>query len=289
MLPQVDFDQASSVSEFVRAKFRALYAGADDAWLQQLFRDMDDTFNGRSGDYAAVDLKYHNFQHTLMATVCMAQILEGQHMAPSGIGALMTPRDFELAIAAVLLHDTGYLKLKRDAAGTGAKYTYCHIVRSCAFAASYLPLVGAGASDVDSVVAAINCTGPNSDINWLRFRDPVSRLVGCALATSDYLGQLADPDYVGKLGHLYAEFRESDDFVHVAPEQRVFKSAEDLLRRTPGFWINFVRPKLDRDFQGVYRFLERPIGSGKNGYLEAVDANFAEISRRIAAPESTGG
>lgn len=289
MLPQVDFAHTATVSEFVRGKFQDLYADANDAWLRSLFLDVDDAFNGRSQDYAAVDLKYHDLQHTLMATVCMAQILEGQHKAPSGIGALLTARDFELAIAAVLLHDTGYLKLKSDLAGTGAKYTYCHIVRSCAFAASYLPLVGADASDVESVVAAINCTGPNSDINWLRFRDPVSRLVGCALATADYLGQLADPAYIGKLGYLYAEFRESDDFVHVAPEHRMFKSEEDLIRRTPGFWINVVRPKLDRDFQGVYRFLERPIGSGKNGYLDAVDTNFAEISRRIAAPESSGG
>jgi hypothetical protein len=286
MLPPVNFDESAAVSEFVRSKFRALYADANDAWLAKLFLDVDAMFNGRSQDYAAVDLKYHNLRHTLMATVCMAMILEGQNMAPSPIGALLTSRDFELAIAAVLLHDTGYLKLKSDPDGTGAKYTYCHIVRSCAFAASYLPLVGADASDVDGVIAAINCTGPSSDINWLKFRDPVSRLVGCALATSDYLGQLSDPDYAGKLGHLYAEFRESDEFVHVAPEKRMFKSADDLIRRTPGFWINFVRPKLDRDFQGVYRFLERPIGSGKNGYLEAVDANFAEISRRIAAPES---
>jgi hypothetical protein len=286
MLPPVNFDETSSVSDFVRSKFRALYAGMSDAWLAKLFLDMDDMFNGRLKDYAAVDLKYHNLRHTLMATVCMAQILEGQHLAPSPIGALLTARDFELAIAAVLLHDSGYLKLKSDPSGTGAKYTYCHILRSCAFAASYLPLVGADASDVESVVAAINCTGPNSDINWLRFRDPVGRLVGCALATSDYLGQLSDPDYADKLGHLYAEFRESDDFVHLAPEKRVFKSAEDLIRRTPGFWINFVRPKLDRDFQGVYRFLERPIGSGQNAYLDAVDGNFAEISRRNKGPES---
>ena len=167
MLPPINFDDTPAVSEFVRCKFRGLYAEGNDAWLGRLFADVDDMFNGRSQDYAAVDLKYHNLRHTLMATVCMALILEGQHLAPSPIGALLTSRDFELAIAAVLLHDSGYLKLKSDPSGTGAKYTYCHIIRSCAFAASYLPTVGANDSDVDSVVAAINCTGPNSDINWL--------------------------------------------------------------------------------------------------------------------------
>ena len=47
----------------------------------------------------------------------------------------LNPRLFELAVAAVLLHDSGYLKLRSDNVGTGAKYTYCHVLRSCSFAA----------------------------------------------------------------------------------------------------------------------------------------------------------
>jgi hypothetical protein len=215
-----------------------------------------------------------------MATVCMAQILEGHQLAKAE--PRVGRRDFELAIAAVLLHDSGYLKLRSDPRGTGAKYTYCHILRSCAFAAAYLPAVDADDVEVESVVTAINCTGPGSEIARLRFRGPVGRLIGCALATADYLGQLSDPDYPSKLVHLFAEFEESDDFAHVPPERRTFRSAADLEARTPGFWQRFVRPKLDSEFAGVYRMLERPIGSGQNGYLEAVEANFAAISRRVA-------
>jgi hypothetical protein len=280
MLPSVNLDETKFVSEYVRSKYRGIYAGSSDAWLARLFKDVDAMFTGRSHDYAAIDLKYHDLRHTLMATVCMATILEGQHLADAATP--LKARDFELGIAGVLLHDSGYLKLKSDPQGTGAKYTYCHILRSCAFAASYLPETGASEADVEAVIEAINCTGPNSDINFLHFRDPVSRLVGNALATSDFLGQLADPDYPDKLTHLFAEFTESDDFAHVPAERRTFKSADDLIRRTTGFWQKFVRPKLDRDFQGVYRFLERPLGSGQNGYLAAVEANLTEISRRIS-------
>jgi hypothetical protein len=286
MLPIVDFENSLAVAAFVRARFRAMYPAASDAWLQQVFDDAESLFAGRHPAYARNDLRYHDLRHTLMAVVCMAVLLEGRHGA--GDGVPLAARDFELAIAGVLLHDTGYLKLKSDTEGTGAKYTFCHILRSCAFAASFLPERGATDVEVENVLSAINCTGPNSEISRLRFRDPVSRFVGCALATADYLGQLSDPRYPDKLGELFREFRESDDFTHVPAERRVFRSENDLICRTPGFWINFVKPKLNSDLQAVYRYLARPFPSGRNAYLEAVEANLARIERMIVAINSGG-
>jgi hypothetical protein len=280
MIPEVDFDSLPAVSGYVRGKFAAMYPGASDAWLVRLFGDIDSLFAGRNPAYAPIDLRYHNLRHTLMATVCMGFLLEGRRSADGG--EMLKERDFELAIAGVLLHDTGYLKLKSDTGGTGAKYTFCHILRSCAFAASYLPLLGANDNEVENVLSAINCTGPNSEIGRLVFRSHVSRVVGCALATSDYVGQLADPHYPDKLGELYREFVESDDYVNVPAERRVFKSEIDLVCRTPGFWTHFVKPKLDGDFQSVYRYLARPVLSGRNAYLEAVEANFARVRARVA-------
>jgi hypothetical protein len=281
MLPNVDFDDPSAVAAFVIAKFGQLYPAEDRALLRRLFRDVADLFEGRTPAYAPIDLKYHNLRHTLMATVCMALLMEGRHAEVGGDA--LRPRDFEMAIAGVLLHDSGYLKARWDTAGSGAKYTFCHILRSCAFAATYLPGIGATDVEIENVLSAINCTGPNSEIGRLNFRNHVSRTVGCALATADYLGQLADSQYPDKLGELYAEFCESDDFVHVPQENRAFKSEEDLVCRTPGFWLHFVKPKLDRDFQGVHRFLERPLHSGRNPYFVAIEENFAKIDERIAS------
>lgn len=280
MPPPVDFDRPAEVADFVMARFGTLYPGSDPALIQRLFGDVEVLFAGKTEAYAAIDLKYHNLRHTLLATACMTQIMEGQHGAKAA--ERLGRRDFELGIAGVLLHDSGYLKLKSDTRGTGAKYTFCHILRSCSFAASYLPFLGATDVEIENVMSAINCTGPNSEISRLRFRDPASRIVGCSLATADYLGQLADPHYPDKLGELYAEFCESDGFANVPPEKRIFKSEEDLVRRTPGFWTQIVKPKLDNDFQAVYRFLETPPGSGQNDYLSAVERNFEEIGRRIA-------
>jgi len=281
MLPRVDYEDTSAVADFVRGRFSALHPGADHALLQRLFRDVEELFAGRTAAYAPIDLKYHNLRHTHMATVCMSLLLEG--LQGEGATEHLRPRDFELAIAGVLFHDAGYLKLKTDTAGTGAKYTFCHILRSCAFAASYLPQLGVTDIEIENVLSAINCTGPNCEISRLHFRDPVSRMVGCALATADYVGQLADPHYPDKLGELYAEFSESDDFANVPMEKRIFKSEEDLVRRTPDFWFHFVKPKLENDFQAVYRYLERPLRSGTNDFLAAIEANFAKIAQRIAS------
>lgn len=281
MLPAVDLDHTPAVGAFVRATFTSMFPGADDAWLGRVFEDFDALFTGRIPAYLPIDLHYHNLRHTLMATTCMAVLLEGVHAARGD--QRLGVRDFELAIAGVLLHDSGYMKLRGDTEGTGAKYTFCHILRSCAYAASYLPSIGVTDIEVENVLSAINCTGPNSEISRLRFRDPVSRIVGCALATADYVGQLSDPHYPDKLGELYREFCESDTYAHVPLERRIFKSEADLVRRTPTFWSAFVKPKLENDFQAVYRFLARPVGSEKNAYMEAVEANFAKIAGRIAA------
>jgi hypothetical protein len=82
---------------------------------------------------------------------------------------------------------------------------------------------------------------------------------------------------------LFREFKESDDFIHLPASRRAFKTAAELVERTPEFWVKFVQPKLESDFQALYRFLARPYPHGPNPYLEAVEKNIAKIKRRVAA------
>lgn len=280
MFPPVDTKDAVAVVKFVLGRFEALYPGASPAWLERLMRDVVGLFGGAHDDYQPIDLRYHDLEHTFQATVCMALLLQGCRRAPNG--PVISRRQFELAMAAVLLHDSGYLKLRSDQKGTGAKYTYCHVLRSCAFAASYLPRLGTSENEMLGVLGAINCTGPAKAIRGLYFHDSLERFIGCALATSDYLGQMAASDYPDELEYLYAEFAESDDYLHVPEAQRAFRCAADLVARTPAFWHQVVRPKLDEDFQGAYRFLADPFPGGTNVYLDAVEANLALIDTRIA-------
>ena len=282
MFPPVATNNPRAVTEFVEEKFTRMYPGASLKWIEAIMTDMQCMFEGRHPDYAACDIGYHDFEHTLQATVCITLLLEGRHAA--GVEPRLNSRQFELAVASVLLHDSGYLRTRSDNIGSGAKYTYCHVLRSCSFAASYLPTLGASDHEVEAVLGAINCTGPTKEISRLRFRDPVERVIGCALATADYLGQMAATDYPDELEILFHEFEESDDFIHLPASRRIFKSAAELAERTPTFWQKFVRAKLESDFQAVYRFLARPYPHGPNAYIDAVEKNIAIIKRRLAKP-----
>lgn len=281
MPPQLETSDPSAVCGFVKGVFGELFPGADPTLIARIFSDVGGFFSGRHPDYAALDLRYHDFEHTLQATVCLVELLAGRHRAGEEPGTNV--RKFELAVASVLLHDSGYLKLRNDTGGTGAKYTFCHVLRSCAFAASYLPTLGANPDEIEAVIGAINCTGPSNEIGRLRFREPVDLVHGCALATADYLGQLAAPGYPDKLPHLFAEFSESDAFCNVPALERSFASPLHLLEQTPRFWERFVLRRLDDDFNGVYRFLASPYPHGPNPYLVAAERNISDIRQRLGA------
>ncbi|MSU65575.1 MAG: hypothetical protein EXS38_05625 [Opitutus sp.] len=145
-----------------------------------------------------------------------------------------------------------------------------------------MPTPGANDNEVEAVLGAINCTGPPKQVSRLYFRDPVERVIGCALATTDYLGQMAAADYPDEKEILFNEFQESDDFIHMPQSRRAFKSATELLERTPVGEKKFVQPKLESDFQAGHRFLAHPYLHGPNPYLEAVQKNIAKIQRRNA-------
>ena len=60
----------------------------------------------------------------------------------------------------------------------------------------------------------------------------------------------------------------------------MFKSAQDLIQRTPDFWKKIVLPKLENDFRSVYKFLAAPYPHGPNPYLEAIEQNMVQIKQR---------
>jgi hypothetical protein len=98
------------------------------------------------------------------------------------------------------------------------------------------------------------------------------------VATADYLAQMSASDYPDELGLLFAEFAESDAFLGLPSSKRIFNSPEQLVAGTSAFWAKVVRPKLEHDFLGVYRFLTLPDGS--NPYIDAVEHNLNVIANR---------
>ena len=53
------------------------------------------------------------------------------------------------------------------------------------------------------------------------------------------------------------------------------------MRKTPIFWENYVRMKLDRDFGGLYRFLNDPYPAGPNEYLQRIEMNMERLKQRL--------
>ncbi|MCF7688035.1 MAG: hypothetical protein K9M98_06955 [Cephaloticoccus sp.] len=248
--------------------------------LDQFFALADELFSGKHPDFQAIDVPFHDYEHTMEVLVCMVCMLEARLKAR--VEPRLNARQTELAVVAALFHDSGYLRSRSDTTGTGAKFTFMHVLRSCSNVATYLPALNVSISEVHAVNEAIQCTGPTSKISQRHFANDSDAIIGCALATADYLGQMAAPDYPDELDALFGEFKESYDYYHVAHSARLFSSAEELKGNTAFFWVNIVKPKLDNDFQAVYRFLNSPYPSGINRYITGIEANLAKIDQGLA-------
>ncbi|HKS36096.1 MAG TPA: hypothetical protein VJW76_02830 [Verrucomicrobiae bacterium] len=282
MYPQVDTKDSVAVENEVQAAYVAMFPQGNHSFVPTVLGWVRDCFGGRYRDYQASDARYHDLEHTLQGTLCMARLLHGRQQANAK--PVVTQRMFELGLLAILLHDTGYLKKRDDLGGTGAKYTLTHVARSVQFAEQLLEEKGIGINEIRTVQHMIRCTGVNVDLGRVPFQTELEKVVGFALGTSDLLGQMAAEDYVEKLPILYSEFEESARFyegkmVGVSS----FSSADDLVRKTPDFWAKYVMPKLNNDFWGIHRYLNKPYPNGPNDYVRRVEANIDKLRRQLSA------
>ncbi len=273
----IDTKNPAAVVKAVKDAFTEIGAESSHPLLDRLFKDVQEMFNGHYAGYQGIDMHYHNYEHTLQATLCLVHILQGRSRTVDR--PVLTARTWELGVMGALLHDSGYLKVNGDLAGTGAKYTFIHERRSCDFARDYLPRMGVTATEVEDICAAIICTGPRSKISQIAFRTEEGRHMAFAMLTADYLAQMSAPDYVEKLPALFREFKEAFDFEQTPPEKWPYHTVQELLEKTPGFWSNLVRPMLDFEAGGVHRYLTT--AGQPNPYLQAVEANMAEVQRLL--------
>lgn len=276
MQPPVATRDPKAVEREAQVIYASIYAAGDFGFIPQAFEWAVQCFTGRHQGYQAIDARYHDLEHTLQGTLCMVRLLQGYHRAAVQPG--LPERIFRLGLLAILLHDTGYLKRNDDLAGTGAKYTITHVARSAEFAGQLLAEKGFSQADIQAVQNMISCTGLNAKLAAIPFENETERIIGCALATADLLGQMAAEDYVQKLPVLFGEFAEaaahSGERMHFVAS---FLSAQDLIRKTPGFWQTSIRAKLDEDLRGLWRFLNEPYPDGPNEYVKRIEANMGRI------------
>lgn len=278
---ETDTKDFTEVQREVQSIYISIFPEGNAAFFPQVFSWIRDCFTGKYPGYQPNDAPYHDFEHTLEVTLCMARLMRGWRL--SNTTPALTQKGFELGIFAILLHDTGYLKKSGDNSGTGAKYTLIHVDRSRQFAEELMKEKGFSGDEIRSVQNMIACTGVNDDLASIPFQSEIERLAGFALGTCDFLGQMAASDYIEKLPALYAEFAEAAAYNSGkgGTSRTMFASAADLIQKTPAFWEKYVHPKLENDFQAVYRFLKDPHSDGRNDYIARIEQNISVLQQRL--------
>ena len=272
--------ESDDTLNFVKNTFTSHVLGKSTIFLDKVFARVQDLFEGRYRGYQRSDTAYHDFKHTCEATVAVVRILDG-HIKSRKFPAVSS-RDFELIIAAILLHDSGFIKQVGDSEGTGAKYTLTHVERSQKFAANFLPEFGFTVGELILIQLLIDCTGVKVDVDNLPFYNDQERFLGRVLGTGDILGQMAAPDYPERLSRLYEEFTEAAAYSNTNGSRiEVYHSAEDLMRRTRDFYEGYVKQLLETQLGGVHKALLHHFNDGKNHYFDSIEANLDHIERKV--------
>src|SRR4051812_6655975 len=162
MYPRVVTKDPTAVQVEVQSIYLAMFPKGDVTFVSRVFGWAIQCFTGGYENYQAVDARYHDFEHTLQGTLCMARLLRGRHQGEGQ--PVLSQRAVQLGLLAILLHDTGYLKKRNDLEGTGAKYTVTHVERSAEFAALLLTDKGFAPGEIIAVQNMIHCTGVDANL-----------------------------------------------------------------------------------------------------------------------------
>ena len=267
--------------------YRSLYSRNQVPTLNRAFDDMVALYRGHYPGYARCDTEYHDLQHSLEVTLAMARLLDGYERSRAD-GPEIGERLFQLGVICALYHDIGYIRRANDTKhANGAEYTPIHVSRGGRFLKEYLPKIGM--EDFADVAGPIlHFTGYETPVSQIKVPDPIFRLIGSLLGSADIIAQMSDRCYLEKCrDRLYPEFVRGGITVRrtEAGEEVVFSSAEDLLRKTPGFYRNASK-RLDEDLGGAYQFAQTYF-KGTNLYMEAVKQNIRFVEKASSQPQIT--
>ena len=276
----VDVSSTASVRAAVEALFNTLYPrhAFDPVWLG--FHDFERMFCGHHPDYFGVDTTYHDIQHTLDMTLAMARLVAGHEQSAEAKDRLGAERAM-LGLITSLFHDAGYLRHRRDDAGTknGAEFTLSHVSRSARFLGQYLPTIGL--PQYGPVARQIvHFTGYEIALDKLELDDPRDGTLGHLLGTADLIAQMSDRCYLEKCrDRLFPEFVLGGVAIEDSDRETLvrYRSGKDLLRQTLQFYQESAKRRLEHSFNKSYRYLEILYG-GENPYIIFIKKNLAHLT-----------
>ena len=280
----VQVSNPTAVRNAVQVLFAETFPGAsfDKVWLA--FYDFERLFTGRFPGYKGCDTTYHDVQHTLDMTLALARLVAGYERSVERSDRLGARRA-QMAIITSLFHDSGYIRhaeRDRDFAN-GSEFTLCHVSRSADFLRRYLPGLGL-TKDVAVSSMIVHFTGYELDLDKIELDDPRDIICGHLIGTADLIAQMADRCYLEKCrDRLYKEFVLGGVAVENAKpgEYMVrYESGTDLLKKTPVFYQQVMRERLQLKFNRAYRYIE-VLYDGQNPYVESIRTNISHLVRVI--------
>lgn len=266
--------------------FLELYPDSKTESLDKAFRDATAMYRGDFTGFHACDTSYHDIQHVLDVTLAMARMIDGYERTRIGAERI-DERLFKLGVVTALFHDIGYLrKLDDKPVANGAAFTMVHVSRGAEFLRQYLPKLGMP-EQADIAASLIHFTGYERQVGSIEVPGLIYRLLGNLLGSADIIAQMADRCYLEKCrDRLYPEFvdagiarrRDAD-----GKEIIVYASGEDLVRKTPAFYVGATH-RLENDLARGYHYAE-PHFRGQNLYLEELAKNIAFAKEISSDPE----
>ena len=286
-------DQKQVSGEVLRM-FRGLYGKTPSTAIERAFRDLAKLYAGEHPEYLPCDTEYHDIQHVLDVTLAMSRLMDGYERSRKvtrsrvGDSAPLPAACFSLGVVTALFHDFGYLRKRRDRTHRyGAEYTLTHVTRGSNHLKRYLPRIGlrryasAGAT-------LVHYTGYERRAETIPLSNTLLRRVGHMLGTADIIAQMSDRCYLEKCrDRLYPEFVLGGLTKRKLPGGRtqiLFTSGDDLVRKTPGFYMNAAK-RLDLQLARAYEYAERHF-NGQNLYLEEMQKNVRYAQVVCDAPPS---
>ena len=279
----VDVTDASAVCAAVIAILQRRYPEADFSLIEQIYTDFDTLYRGELAGFLACDTSYHDSQHVLDVSLAMARLIDGYEESQPRTSQLGE----ELAVVGMivaLFHDSGYIRRQGETdIQNGAEYTKIHVSRSARFMAEYLPSIGCE-HWVELTGKLVHFTGYEFSPDQIELESSRQRVVGELAGTADVIAQMADTAYLEKCrDRLYPEFelggmtrqQQAD-----GSETVLYKSAQDLLIKTPAFIKQTIEERLEGHFHGLYHYVAVHFG-GANLYMDALDKNCRYLEQLI--------
>ncbi len=274
----VDVTDPQAVCAAVLTIFKNRYPDHDFSIINRLYTDFGVLYTGALPGFLACDTSYHDMQHVLDVSLAMARLIDGYDKNHAGENQL-GPDLALLGLIVALFHDSGYIRRANETVDHGAKHTKIHVSRSARFMAEYLPSIGM-ASIVELAGKLVHFTGYEFALDEIEVTNPKHRIIGSLAGTADVIAQMADPAYLEKCrDHLFAEFELggiSKQQLADGTEQVIYKSAEDLLIKTPEYMKATITNRLDGQFCGLYKNIEAHF-NGHNPYMEALEHNCRHL------------